>query len=43
MITDKVFGPVHTPCPFPRKENHLDVAIRAGEKKYSGTVTTPLL
>ena len=35
------FSPVYT-CPFPRKENHLDVTIRAGEKKYTGTAATPL-
>ena len=35
------FSPIYT-CPFPRRENHLDVAIRAGEQKYTGTVATPL-
>lgn len=35
------FSAVFT-CPFPRKENRLAVAIRAGEKTYRGQTTKPL-
>jgi len=35
------FSPVFT-CPFPRKENRLPVAIRAGEKTYTGPAAKPL-
>lgn len=35
------FSPVFT-CPFPRAQNRLPVAIRAGEKTYRGKTATPL-
>ena len=35
------FSPVYT-CPFPRSQNRLPVALRAGEKKYRGKTATPL-
>jgi len=35
------FSPVFT-CPFPRTQNRLPWAIRAGEKSYRGKTATPL-
>lgn len=35
------FSPVFT-CPFPRAQNRLPVAIRAGEKAYRGKIATPM-
>ena len=35
------FSPVFT-CPFPRTQNRLPVAIRAGERAYRGKTATPL-
>jgi uncharacterized protein (DUF1684 family) len=35
------FSPVWT-CPFPRPQNRLPVAVRAGEKKYKGKIAIPL-
>jgi hypothetical protein len=29
-------------CPLPRAQNRLPVAIRAGEKAYTGRTATPL-